>query len=332
MAEEGKTRKMRARLDRLMAEARSGRNHTTVSPFEEAKHAVANASAGSHTSDPEPEPDKRETPAPTPRAICYKRHRPQTRARPSCPQQVPLADKDETTIEQLTRGIEQTTAKQHRCWIIDADTETTPFGTQLLRRMRQKLRAPGTHLRERLQVVYQQEDLPKEPDLLFMDIESTGLSNSPLFLIGCMMLHGGKLMVRQLFARNYAEEQAVIHAFGTLLNTHPFLITFNGKSYDMPFIRVRATTHGVALPLPAAHFDLLHESRRLWKHNLPNCKLQTLETAICGHPPRVDDIPGSEIPEAYHAYVRTQDARAMATVLKHNLLDLTTLAELVTHL
>ena len=61
---------------------------------------------------------------------------------------------------------------------------------------------------------------------------------------------------------------------------------------------------------------------------MPNCKLQTLEGYICNRH-RLGDIPGSEIPDAYHEYVRTNNAWQMVDVLKHNLLDLVTLADLM---
>jgi uncharacterized protein len=83
--------------------------------------------------------------------------------------------------------------------------------------------------------------------------------------------------------------------------------------------------------LPHPHLDLLGESRRAWGRRLPNCKLQTLEHRICGRL-REDDIPGHLIPEAYHEYVRTGDARQMLGVLHHNLLDLVTMADLLARL
>ncbi|MFH1567039.1 MAG: ribonuclease H-like domain-containing protein [Gemmatimonadota bacterium] len=169
-------------------------------------------------------------------------------------------------------------------------------------------------------------------DLLFFDIETTGLSNSPLFLIGAMVWEGGGLVVRQYMARNYAEEAAVIALFGDLCRSRRLLVSFNGKSFDLPFIRVRAAANRVALAsTPAAHFDLLHECRRVWREVLPDCRLQTLELHVCRRLRR-GDIPSAEIPRAYHQYVRTADAGEMVEVLKHNMLDLVTLADLMTRL
>jgi uncharacterized protein YprB with RNaseH-like and TPR domain len=44
---------------------------------------------------------------------------------------------------------------------------------------------------------------------------------------------------------------------------------------------------------------------------------------------RAGDIPGSEIPGAYHEFVRTGDARRMAAVIHHNRLDLLSMLELI---
>lgn len=168
--------------------------------------------------------------------------------------------------------------------------------------------------------------------LLFLDLETTGLAHCPLFLIGALAWEDGVMMVRQFLARDYGEEAAAIAAFVAYAQTKRVLLTFNGKSFDAPYLRLRAINHRVPCPLCHLHIDLLHESRRIWRLGLPNCKLQTLEQYVCGHPPRLGDIPGALIPDAYHAFVRTGDARQIAQILQHNLLDLVTLAELLTHL
>ena len=168
-------------------------------------------------------------------------------------------------------------------------------------------------------------------DLVFFDLETTGLASSPLFLIGAMYSDSGRLIVRQYFARTYAEERAVIGLFLQSFGGRKMLVSFNGKSFDLPYVRVRSAATGIPFELTLPHFDLLHVSRRIWKGRLPDCRLQTLERIICGRT-RHGDIPGDQIPQAYHDYVRTGDARDMVECLKHNLLDLVTLADLMTRL
>ncbi len=168
-------------------------------------------------------------------------------------------------------------------------------------------------------------------DLVFFDLETTGLASSPLFLIGAMAWNSGRLVVRQYFARTYAEEPAVIALFLKSFAGRKMLVSFNGKSFDLPYVRVRSAATGVPFDLGPPHFDLLHVSRRIWKGRLPDCRLQTLERFICGRM-RYGDIPGEQIPQAYHDFVRTGDARDMVECLKHNLLDLVTLADLMLRL
>jgi len=173
--------------------------------------------------------------------------------------------------------------------------------------------------------------LDAQPEhLLFMDIETCGLYGTALFLVGMMMYEGDQLVFEQHLARDYTEEAAVLHRFARRLDETGVLVTFNGKTFDMNMIRDRCAFHGVDLGdrMPP-HLDLLHESRRRWKGKLPNCKLQTLEKHLCGRL-RQGDIPGWAIPDAYHRFVDNGDARALADILHHNLLDLLTMAQVLT--
>lgn len=79
------------------------------------------------------------------------------------------------------------------------------------------------------------------------------------------------------------------------------------------------------------HCDLLHHARRRWRRRLRDCRLQTLEAALCRRM-RQDDIPGHQIPHEYHAFVRTGDARAIERIAHHNLLDLLTMAAVAARL
>ncbi len=171
-------------------------------------------------------------------------------------------------------------------------------------------------------------------DILFFDLETTGLGNSPLFLIG--VLHGSDsgLETLQFFARDYSEERAVIEAFLDLAERKRILISYNGRGFDAPYVRKRAVVHGIRRSVRAFHLDLLLTARRLrrerWRH-LPDCRLQTVETLVCDRR-REGDIPGSQIPRAYHEFVQSRDPAEMIAVLEHNRLDLLTLADLCARL
>jgi uncharacterized protein YprB with RNaseH-like and TPR domain len=106
------------------------------------------------------------------------------------------------------------------------------------------------------------------------------------------------------------------------------LITFNGKSYDAPFLAGRAVVHGVKVALPARHLDLLHASRRRWKGRLSDFRLTTLELHVCRRR-RSGDVPGEEVPGLYHDYVRNGDPYRLIPVFHHNMLDVITMGEIL---
>ncbi|MBM3333652.1 ribonuclease H-like domain-containing protein [Candidatus Sumerlaeota bacterium] len=164
--------------------------------------------------------------------------------------------------------------------------------------------------------------------VVYLDIETTGLvSGAPLFMIGLMEFDGRDFVIKQYFARNYAEECHLIAALAEHLPKFRMMVTFNGRRFDAPYIRDRATVNRTEIAWPPLHFDLLTESRRRWARVLPDCKLITLEQHVCRRR-RLDDVPGSLIPAIYHEFVHTQDASLMDRVIHHNALDLLTMAEL----
>jgi uncharacterized protein YprB with RNaseH-like and TPR domain len=171
-------------------------------------------------------------------------------------------------------------------------------------------------------------------DVLLMDLETCGLSGSPLFLVGLLRHVAGQLVVELLLARTYAEENAVLASFWQRAAAHRVLVTFNGKSFDWPMVVDRSARHLMfrgSRPPEMLHVDLLHHSRRRWRRQLPDCKLQTLERHICGRG-RTGDIAGAQIPAAYQEFVRTGYDRDMDAILMHNAIDLVTLLDLAMRL
>ena len=167
-----------------------------------------------------------------------------------------------------------------------------------------------------------------EPErILVLDIETAGFCGVPLFLIGALRFHQGDPHILQIFARDYAEEKRLLCEFARVAAGYDAAITFNGSSFDLPFLRDRGVFHHVPIGLPERHFDVLTHARRRWRRELPDCRLQTLETSICGRR-RCGDVPGSLIPGMYHEYVRTGDISPLLPVFHHNALDLVTTLEI----
>jgi uncharacterized protein YprB with RNaseH-like and TPR domain len=163
---------------------------------------------------------------------------------------------------------------------------------------------------------------------LFLDLETGGLASSPVFLAGTMHWNGTDFVLRQYFARHYGEEGTLLRALDAATRGFEFLVSFNGKSYDLPFLAGRAVIHAVSLRLPPRHLDLLHPSRRRWKGRLSDCRLQTLEMHVCRRR-RAGDVPSDEVPALYHDYVRYGDPYRLIPVFHHNMLDVITMVEIL---
>jgi hypothetical protein len=164
-----------------------------------------------------------------------------------------------------------------------------------------------------------------------VDIETGGLAGTPVFLIGVVALDEWPPVVHQWLARDYPEEPAILAQLAAWAARRDVWLSFNGRSFDEPFLRDRATLHRLGLPAAAAHFDLLHAARRRWRGALPNCRLGTLEEHVLGRP-RVGDVPSADVPDLFHHFIRTGQAGPLRPVLEHNQLDLISCVELYVRL
>lgn len=165
----------------------------------------------------------------------------------------------------------------------------------------------------------------------FLDTETTGLAGgtgTAAFLVGVGFVQDDRFVVRQYVMRDYEEEAALLASLSEDLRGFRHLVTFNGRTFDVPLLESRYRLCRARFPLARAfHLDLLAPARRLWKERLVSCRLQSLETALLAFP-RHEDVPGDEIPRIYFDYVRWRDGRALKRVLEHNRLDVVSLAAL----
>ena len=166
---------------------------------------------------------------------------------------------------------------------------------------------------------------------VFLDTETTGLAGgagTAAFLVGVGYVEGERFRVRQYLMRDYHEESALLHALAEDIGDFSQLVTFNGKLFDLPLLETRYRLNRASFPWgDAAHLDMLHPARRLWKLRLESCRLQSLESALLGVQ-RYGDVPGEEIPRIYFEYVRSRHAGALPRILEHNRMDILSLAAL----
>lgn len=183
---------------------------------------------------------------------------------------------------------------------------------------------------------YSKINIPAKEDLLFLDTETSGLSGGTgtfAFLIGLSWWENGSLYTQQLFLENPAQEPAALLHLSNLLDRFSTIVSFNGKSFDIPILANRFTLNRMENPLKGkSHIDLLHLSRRLWKERLYDRSLGNLEKLILSFQRTSDDIPGWMVPEMYFEYLRSTDASKLAGVFYHNEIDVVSLAALLIRL
>ncbi len=133
--------------------------------------------------------------------------------------------------------------------------------------------------------------------------------------------------------RDPLEESAQLAALMGYLGEQDGLVTFNGKSFDVPLLNSRFTFNGEPTPLKSsAHLDLLPLARRLWRDRLPSRTLGYLEEHILEVKRTGEDVPGWLVPQLYFDYLRSGDARPLKSVFYHNAMDILSLAALLNHM
>lgn len=218
---------------------------------------------------------------------------------------------------------------------------TTPFAACFVRETAVPLEEIGSGLRGLDPETFRRVDagfaqrcgrMPELGRLLFLDTETTGLgmgAGTVAFLVGLGWLEGDAFLVRQYLMRDYSEEPLLLEAIAGLLPRFDAFVSYNGKTFDLPLLENRFIMHRMReVNVRGPHLDLLYPARRVWRMRLRDCTLGNIERQAlhCG---REDDLPGSEVPERYFAYLKTGEFALLEDVLRHNLRDVQTLAKLL---
>ncbi|WP_303906110.1 ribonuclease H-like domain-containing protein [Thiohalomonas denitrificans] len=169
-------------------------------------------------------------------------------------------------------------------------------------------------------------------DAVFFDTETTGLSGgtgTAVFMLGLGRLLGEALVVRQYLITSFAAERTMLEDAAGWFESPRALVSFNGKSFDQPLLAARARLSGIADVFHGLrHVDLLHPVRRAYGKRWSDCRLATTEKELLGFS-RIDDLPGSEAPAAWFAYLHRGDASRLPGIAIHNHWDIVSLAALL---
>ncbi|WP_391209047.1 ribonuclease H-like domain-containing protein [Psychrobacillus sp. L4] len=180
---------------------------------------------------------------------------------------------------------------------------------------------------------YPNHPLTISPESLysFYDTETTGLKGTGvlIFLNGILKKTDQGFLLRQYVLANPDQEVAFLYATEFWREKAQTIITYNGKSFDLPQLVTRWTMNRNLLPKlkQLAQIDLMHSSKRIWKGDLERFKLKQVEEQKLGFI-RKDDIPGHLAPIIYFDAVKSGNPVNLMKVLKHNEWDILSLVTL----
>jgi uncharacterized protein YprB with RNaseH-like and TPR domain len=136
----------------------------------------------------------------------------------------------------------------------------------------------------------------------FLDVETTGLWQHDK--ITTIALYDGKII------RHYVRGQN-LNRFARDVRDYRLLVTYNGRSFDAPFIK-----RELGIELPQAHIDLRHILRSLnFSGGLKACARRL------GIAHLASDISGEIAPLLWDEYFKHGDEKALQTLLAYNIHD-----------
>jgi uncharacterized protein YprB with RNaseH-like and TPR domain len=240
-----------------------------------------------------------------------------------------LPDDSDPISRLLGGGIARNKYGEHLCirnWFSSPQFEVpSPVALELLSRTRDESVSHRTRTA-----------LENPEKWLFLDTETTGLAGGTgtyAFLVGLAWWDAGGLQIEQMFLRDFSEEHSLLQELAERLAERPVLVTFNGKTFDWPLLESRFTmTRAIRVPQLAAHLDLLHPARALWKFRIGSVRLVELERQVLDAERlgwcREDDVVSAMIPQFYFDFLRGGTGYPLVGVVKHNQMDLRGLAAL----
>lgn len=174
--------------------------------------------------------------------------------------------------------------------------------------------------------------LPDIRNICFLDTETSGLAGGTgtfIFMVGFGAFDSQGFSVTQLFMRDPSEEQAFLATLGRLTARYSSVVTYNGKSFDIPMLRSRHIQNHFPFEMSDwHHIDLLHLVRQIWKYSQESRTLKDMEGNILNFQRDQEEVPGWLVPQLYFDYLQNRDPRPLVGVFYHNAIDIVSLAAL----
>lgn len=167
--------------------------------------------------------------------------------------------------------------------------------------------------------------------VLFFDIETTGLSaaSSIVFLIGVIRFDENAWQLTQWLAEAPQDEPRLLQAFLPMAENARTLIHFNGQTFDLPYIKERASFYGFSYSLDTTEsLDLYQKFRPLKKMlGLDRMNQISLESYLGWH--RNDRLTGKHMISLFKKYTASGEIGLRDLLILHNHDDMTGMTQLL---
>jgi uncharacterized protein len=147
----------------------------------------------------------------------------------------------------------------------------------------------------------------------YLDVETTGMSASDT--VTTVALYDGHSLRTYILGHN-------LHQFARDVQAYQFLITYNGKSFDIPVLR-----RCLGCRLDQGHIDLRHVLASLGLRG----GLKACERRLGIARPGMEEIDGFVAVLLWRRHARQRDARALETLLAYNAQDALNLEALMVY-
>lgn len=166
-----------------------------------------------------------------------------------------------------------------------------------------------------------------DSDTVILDIETTGLSrkNDLIITIGLLFAEDKEIVTEQYFAESLTDEVNLIEKFLYRMKSFKTVLTYNGDSFDIPFIREKINFYGLE------DFDVnqidLYKTVRKYKDILGLQKINQKEVEKHLHIERRENLKGSDVALLYKNFLLK--GTSSEEIILHNKYDLVNLHKII---
>lgn len=167
------------------------------------------------------------------------------------------------------------------------------------------------------------------------DIETMGLMPYKDMIISASFYDPAGGSCVSYFADSPANEINLILDILNKLSENDVVVTYNGDSFDLPFVLTRAKKYKLCDKLPLLYScDMYRILKKYWPmaQTMKSLRQKAVEIALGLADDRTDEIPGSECISLYNQYIAGINDRAKDLILLHNKDDVRQLGSIYTEI